>query len=862
MSIFAMMLGEMTNQWGELILMKQNQHRNGSGLSPREFLRARRPERFSDSVVDSIPVLDRQILEYFLESLTSRSQETDFEDFARRLAQHEICPNLIPHTGPTGGGDSKVDSETYPVADGLSFAWYIGIGREAATERWAFAFSAKKDWRDKVKEDIAKIAATQRDYCKAFYISNQFIPDKVRAEVEDQLRTKHKLDVRIFDRSWILDRIFTSRLEDLAIDALKLSPSLRKVVRKGPMDLQREMDLDEIESRIIDATQKDHLGFQFVTDCIEAAELSRELERPRVETDGCFLRAQRAAEMHGDEHQRIVAAYGKTWTSYWWHEDFMAFTDYYSDVEKLALVSKNVYDLELLFNLWVILHSLVKKKDLEETKAKLGPRTGNLTATLDSLGADPGRPSASLQARSLRHLMTLNIELFSKNPDVIDNTLRSLQEIVRQSDGLIGFPFQPLLDILTELGHVLEAHPVYDELFETLLKISASRDGEVSAARLLCKRGADLLRNDKPYDAIRKFGRALAHLYKHESRHDLVRALYLCGSAYERVGLLWAARGSLVTAASIAINEFWTYADVTPMQAACCNRLKWHELQLGRLPHALAWHEIDSLLKNILAKKGYSVKYLLEGEMEFDVIMGILLLKADLWQLKQLSQLPDVIDKLGLENAGIALRFALGYEDELPKALLNGNEREHDHYAFYTKWRNQPASEDMPDAPALYEGQAVCMESKILGCCIMVKCDNISACTMLGESLLAALESLLATGLTEHLVSREPILAITVRKSDFATMPFSYELTEPDGKPHLLINCRDFEPHNLTMPEHGEIKNKLFECIVCLLARIFFHGDKEEAFMKIFRDERAAERAINFTGSFVTLGNVLGHMPK
>jgi hypothetical protein len=35
-----------------------------------------------------------------LDTLTSRSQETIFENFARRLAQCEVCPNLLPHTGP------------------------------------------------------------------------------------------------------------------------------------------------------------------------------------------------------------------------------------------------------------------------------------------------------------------------------------------------------------------------------------------------------------------------------------------------------------------------------------------------------------------------------------------------------------------------------------------------------------------------------------------------------------------------------------------------------------------------------------------------------------------------------------------
>jgi hypothetical protein len=141
---------------------------NGSGFSPKALLRSRRPERFSDSVLEDPPILDRSMLEYHLQSLTSRSQEQDFEEFARHLAEKELSPNLIPHTGPTGGGDSKVDSETYPVADQLSMAWFTGLGREGASERWAFAFSAKKTWRGKVQSDIKKIAATRRGYRKAF----------------------------------------------------------------------------------------------------------------------------------------------------------------------------------------------------------------------------------------------------------------------------------------------------------------------------------------------------------------------------------------------------------------------------------------------------------------------------------------------------------------------------------------------------------------------------------------------------------------------------------------------------------------------------------------------------------------------
>ena len=84
-------------------------------MTPKEFYKEHYPEEFSDSVVIRVSKLDQDLFAYYLDTLTSNSKETEFEDFCRRIAQNEICPNLIPHTGPTGGGDSKVDSETYPV---------------------------------------------------------------------------------------------------------------------------------------------------------------------------------------------------------------------------------------------------------------------------------------------------------------------------------------------------------------------------------------------------------------------------------------------------------------------------------------------------------------------------------------------------------------------------------------------------------------------------------------------------------------------------------------------------------------------------------------------------------------------------
>jgi len=829
-------------------------------LTPNQFMRARRPERFSDSVASDEPVLDRSILEYHLNTITNRSQETAFATFARHLAEREVCPNLLPQTGPTGGGDSKVDSETYPVAEEIALGWHIGMGGEAASERWGFAFSAKKEWKDKVIADVDKAVATGRGYAKIFFVSNQFIRDQARAEVEDELSKKHAVDVRIFDRTWILEKVFENRREALAIEDLQLQTSTRKQIRRGPLDIQREAELVEVEKRIQNAITEGHQGIQFVEDCIEAAGLGRGLERARTEVEGLYERAERAALKYGTSHQRLKSAYQYAWTIYWWYEDYERFVELYDTVEQRAKESAGGYDLELLTNLWTILHSAGFRGKLERGRSKVAKRTATLSKELERMRRQEGQPSAALHARALQLIVKLNLALAASGP--IEQILREFQDVLRSCEGLIGFPSEPLIKILTELGEHFGGLAAYDGLFQTVLEVQERRKGDVAAAHLLVTRGSQQFKADRPYDAIRTLGLSLRRLYKHETRHEAVRALYLLGCAYERVGLLWAARGTLLSAASLATSELTTYGDVTSPQAACYRRLKWLELQLGRVAQTLSWHEIDILVRHALSQKGVAKAGLSEGEVEFDAILGILLLKTDPWELKWVSALPVVLDRLGLFSAWAALMYALGYEKELPEDLLPKNASPPDALAFFLRWRDQPAAKEMPEAPAFYEEQRVELKSHLLGCDITIKSENASPCVELAESVLAALESLLSTGTVQIMAAAEPVLTIDVRRSELAEEPFEFELQDNTGRPHINITCSAFAPHNISTEAQAKLKDKLIELLGAIFARIVITDDVPKVFETLLRDELALDRSVSFTGSFITVANVLGRNPK
>ena len=112
-----------------------------------------------------------------------------------------------------------------------------------------------------------------------------------------------------------------------------------------------------------------------------------------------------------------------------------------------------------------------------------------------------------------------------------------------------------------------------------------------------------------------------------------------------------------------------THSEVTKQQASCFRALKWIETRLGRITHALAWHDLHKTISAALASKERDRAALDAGEHEFDGCLGILLLRTGLEDLPSVARLPDTLFELRLPGAATALLFALGHDAEAAEAL-------------------------------------------------------------------------------------------------------------------------------------------------------------------------------------------------
>ena len=298
-------------------------------------MRERRPYLYSDSSKVGAYTLSRSEFSHYLDSLTERNQHKEFEVFCRHLCERTLCPNLRTQTGPEGGGDGKVDTETYAVSDEVSQRWYVGDAN-AGKERWGFAMSTKKDWEPKFRSDVKGIVETGRKYDRIYFLTNRPVKANKCHDAEQKLSDEYIVPITIFDREWIIEKTIKNGYEDLAYEDLGAGHHDPDKLVIGANDHRRVQKLKRLDNRISRLGNRPSDQTQLVSDTFETAKLSRGLERPPFETEGRFRRAIDIAIRSGTHDQILRAKYEFVRTMLWWYDDIEPLNQIYEDIEDKA----------------------------------------------------------------------------------------------------------------------------------------------------------------------------------------------------------------------------------------------------------------------------------------------------------------------------------------------------------------------------------------------------------------------------------------------------------------------------------------------------------------------------------------------
>lgn len=719
---------------------------NPLGVMPSAFMRQLRPENYSDSQDRKRIHLTSDHFDYHLETITSRNQTNDFELFCRKLCERAICPDLRAKTGPDGGGDSKVDTETQPVAEEITERYFEGLRKEA-NETWAFAISAQKDWKTKARQDVESIASTGRAYDRIFFITNQLARDKDRAKLESDLATVHGVPVTIHDRSWIIDETISKERTDLAYNFLHVGDVVSGT-RLGPNDYSRSQQLEDIEGELGNPDNFAGMEMHLVSEALAAAKLSRGLERPRHETDGRFQRAVRLAEKYGTQRQKLEVQYESIWTAFWWFDDFDGLIAAYTAFEEQALKSDNVIDLELLGNLHQLLVNTAIHKHASEERTEVWGRAARLEARLADLAKDSSRPNNSLSARAELLRVQLNRALLKNEAALLTAIWNAYGEIVDAAGGLGEFNFDTLLKFVDVVGQVAGNDPAYNALVEKCAAAVGQRKSESEAALMYLRR-AEKLGFEDNFDMIRWLGRAVVGLSKQEYAAELIEAAYRLAVAYRSAGLLWAARASCGLAMATAITEADRNGEV-PIEIVATTKLwTWLSLELWHLPDALHGIQLLNGLLSGLPLAEESKEHVQQDLLELDLALGSLLLGVDASDLLELAAVPDLLGGLGLHTSRAALLYSMGHLDTLrAENALPAGDADASFAALMDKLRNDGAAERITAPLILNGGGTQSLSSAILGMNVTVTFDG-TALIPVAEAILGTLEVFFATSIEQ-----------------------------------------------------------------------------------------------------------------
>jgi len=618
-----------------------------------EYMRGRRPELYSTSTSREEYNLSSSVLNHHLSTLTERNEQRVFEDFCRAIAQREICANLRPQTGPEGGGDGKVDTDTYPVDESITDRWYLGVCKSGA--KWAFAISAKKAWSGKVRDDVAGIASTKRGYQHIHFFTNQNPRAKKRLEVEKELEENFGIPTTVYDRNWLVEKALNHK--DLVYEILGVGELISKP-QISPEDLGKRQELNVLEDQIrrpeeFNLTEHDLIGMS-----LRAAKISRNLECSSVETDGRFSRAIRMADNGGQLRARFVARYEAIWAKVWWEDDLDFANENFDELIEIGLESKECYELERLNNVLTVLAT--SNSDSPEFKQRSERISNRLQEFVDA----DDRPNRGLYAETLLcSLSFANLVCFKADRQEFDKVWQQLSEILVRAEGLVEYPAamifkfaSTMLDIDSDATERLEA------LFIQAADFMGKREDRGDEGALCLRLASRKMEQGKPLEAIALAGRSVAAFMHKEHQSDQLEALWILGAAYEDVGLNWAARSSYLHA--LIIHSSLSSENPEKSHPACipiAKRIVMSCLKCGHLVDAILGIQLLRVFQNTFGLPSELSKRLEEDTRVLDGILAMSILVMHQEHLTLLHSIPDLLLELDLLASNALLLYRLGH---------------------------------------------------------------------------------------------------------------------------------------------------------------------------------------------------------
>lgn len=796
--------------------------------TPYEFYRTIRPEYFSDSHKEY--KLSREMFGYELSKLSTDMKQDEFERFACRVIGRIVTPNIIPPTGPNGGGDGKVDFETYVVDDHVSSKWYVAEGCND-NERWAFAVSCVAQWEAKIKHDIESAISTKKHYDRFHFCTNQTVSSKKKLAIQQEFKEKYGVETIIFDFNWFVDAVFDKGCYQIAIESLNLSKDLDEVVVKGPLDTEREAELSQIEGRIQKHVQQKGIDTAYVDDLKRVAILARELELPWTTIEGYFYRAIREAEKYGMSQQLFEIHYQLGWTEFYWHQNPEAMYEQYIVIKEMLKNGVNPNRIERVLNLLNLLRTSIRVGLLSSTDIDIKKENNEWEELCQSIIANPQMTTSALYTQLLQLEMKLMAALVKKEP--IDNLLKELMTKIKESQHHLDIDVESYSSLIETLSPYIYDNPIFEELVDSVAEIVRQKDGDASFARMHFARGIENLQKEDYVSAIKHFGQCIAGLQQTTTIEELIRACCYIGFAFEKIDLLNAAKVFLVRALSLLFHEASIEGKLQNQIFSILSALCRIELRQGDLNGFLNWYVQFIQLMEVVPNSRNQMSY--EELARLDAILASLLLQSSVSGLP--SQMPDVFKRLGLQVSRDMLLYKLGYEEQCSESFI---EIKGTSEKWSEQWEKMLPKNYFLFSLHDYANNYDVIKTRVKGCYLDARCDNDSKSRVYATLLLALVESYFSTAEIKDVSFITPQIRLTIRGAE--GVGTKLEAAKKTYEYRISVDWQKVE--------QKELDNVAVNFLAHVLSRNALHRNEEEYLKEKEKKERIGER-LGVMASFI-----------
>lgn len=600
-----------------------------------------------------------KLIEYTLETLNRDNGGAKFENLATDLAEKEICSNIIPSTGPYGGGDKGVDAKTHSTILTESSGTYRLFQSPVTTptnKKMIFAYSINKDWKDKLKKDIEKIVITYKLKPKTIaFITNQFIKEKTKAIYLTELKKDYpSIEVEIFDGTWL-----TLKLKDkhysLMVKYFNFSetdnPEIVEMYKRiyafrdGGMTDKESVEVKETLERARYRTSYGGLYEARVTDLKRAADIQKKYIKFLDESIKNYEEAFTELEHIHDKSlgADLFYAYFQALQKARMYDKLASKMIEYRDY---LLANKIIPHFEYLFSwsLYLLPHvSDIKSLDIinfiDESFSKLEkfsipsglPR--HIHARFDE-AIVYGKQTLKLTQNKDEDILTLWIKHIEKYKDIP------------------LYPIETVGKIVTGISMIFEGDPKYEELYSKVEEILVNRHKKLELAQLRKDRALSLYNAGKYEEAIHHLNIVKLQWYDHETIRGSLLTSILLKECYTALGLKYAAIYELLTILHISTLDDDLFKSQRDLFVTALAQLYYKYLSLGLIATAILWGKLT-----YIATRRYGIEP--DGEPDdtkFGDIFGgntsVMLndIRVDMPNLHQ--KIFDLVEPLGISAIG------------------------------------------------------------------------------------------------------------------------------------------------------------------------------------------------------------------